>query len=121
MATKWQTCIYRSKPGFQRCKWQQVAGEPKCRRRIERDMGPDAQRLGGLASLIDDFVGAGYQRRWHGEPERFCCLEVDREFEFGRLQEWQIGWLRALKNPTDTDTGLIVLIGYAGAIADQAA
>ena len=31
-----------------------------------------------IASLIDDFVGAGYQWRWHGEPERFCGLEVDR-------------------------------------------
>ena len=31
-----------------------------------------------IASLIDDFVGAGYQGRWHGEPERFCGLEVDR-------------------------------------------
>jgi hypothetical protein len=31
-----------------------------------------------IASLIDDFVGASDQGRRHGEPERFCGLEVDR-------------------------------------------
>ena len=31
-----------------------------------------------IASLIDDFVGAGQQWRWHGEPELFCGLEIDR-------------------------------------------
>src|SRR5262249_43305811 len=73
-----------------------------------------------IGSLIDDFVGAGEQRRRHGQSERLCGFEVDRKLEFGRLQEWQVGWLRALKNAADIDTRLIILIRYAGAIADQA-
>ena len=83
--------------------------------------GQSASFNGAIASLIDDFVGAGYQRRWHREPERFRGLEVDREFEFGRLQERQIGWLRALENTTDIDARLVVLIDRAGAVAYQAA
>jgi hypothetical protein len=78
--------------------------------------GPKAD----VASLIDDLVGAGEKRRWEGESERFCGLEVDRQLELGRLQEWQIGWLRALKNTTDIGARLVVLIGYTGAVADQA-
>ena len=57
--------------------------------------------IADIASLIDDFVGAGYQRRWHGEPERFCCFEVDRQLELGRHLDRQFARLFALEDADD--------------------
>jgi hypothetical protein len=39
------------------------------------------------ASLFDHLVGGGEQRRGHGQAERLSGLEVDYEFEFGRLND----------------------------------
>jgi hypothetical protein len=33
--------------------------------------------------LFDHLVGAGEQRRWHVEAERFSGFEVDNKLEFG--------------------------------------
>jgi hypothetical protein len=40
---------------------------------------------------FDLLVGALLEKPGHVEPERFCGLEVETEFEFSRLLDWQLG------------------------------
>jgi hypothetical protein len=35
--------------------------------------------------LFDHLVGAADERRWHGEPDRLCGLEIDDEAESRRV------------------------------------
>ena len=51
--------------------------------------------------LFDHFVGGGEQRRRHGEAERLCGLEVDRELVLGRCLHWQVGRLLAFQDAVD--------------------
>ena len=46
---------------------------------------------------LGHFVGAREQRCGHFESERLSCLQVDDEFELGRLKDRQIGGLLPLK------------------------
>ncbi len=55
--------------------------------------GPEAD----IASLIDDLVGAGEQRRWEGKSERFCGLEVDRQRAHAIFAHVAQGHHRALR------------------------
>ena len=55
----------------------------------------------------------------HGEAERLGGLEIDDEFELGRLHDRQVCRLLALKNPSSIDAGSAVGIGYAGSVAHQ--
>src|SRR5262249_40774289 len=48
---------------------------------------------------FNHLVGDGEQAVRHGEPERLGSLEIDREFELGRLLDWQLYRLGALQDP----------------------
>jgi len=47
------------------------------------------------ASLFDDFVGKGEQRRGHSEAKRLRGLEVDDQLKLGRCLHRKVGSLLA--------------------------
>ena len=76
-------------------------------------------------ALLDDLVGAGEEHRRHGEPERFCRLEVYHQLEPSRLFDRQAGRLGALQNLVNQDrrppvyVGLIEDLGHQPAVVDD--
>src|SRR5262249_39626391 len=62
-----------------------------CRRTIGEEGG----------ASFDHLVGAGEQRRRHGEAERIGGREINKEIEFGRLLDRELGWLRSAQNLID--------------------
>src|SRR5437667_3662608 len=59
-----------------------------------------------VAASFDYLVGAGEQRKWDGETERLCGLEVYNQLDLRRLHDRQVGRLLALKY-------------FPGVVADQ--
>ena len=54
------------------------------------------------AVSLDHLVGGHKQRSGgHGEAKRLRRLEIDGQFEFGRLEDWNLAWPRALKDFAD--------------------
>jgi hypothetical protein len=49
------------------------------------------------ADLFNHLVGAGEQCRRHNDSKRLCGLQIDHQFELGRLFNRQVGSLRALE------------------------
>src|ERR1700740_827114 len=75
-------------------------------------LGPDFHRLDRtslrLAHSFHHLRGAGEARRGDFKAERLRSLEVDHQFEFGRLQHRQIGGLGALQKATRVNSRLTV-------------
>jgi len=74
----------------------QRAPRPPCR---------PAQTSTRGASLFDHLVGAGEDRRRHGEAERSRGLEVYDQLQPRRLLNWEIGGLGALEDSSSINAG----------------
>ena len=67
-----------------------------------------------LLALFDHLVCAEEYRGWHGQAERFGSLNVDHQFELGRLFDRQVGRLRTLENLVDENGGPTIKISKIG-------
>src|SRR5258708_40293154 len=56
-------------------------------------------------ALFDHLVGALQQRCRHFDAKRLCGLQIDHQFELGRLLDRQVARLRTLENLVDEDGG----------------
>src|SRR5262245_59875371 len=70
---------------------------------------------------FDHLVGAGEQRRWHGEAELFGSFEIDRQLVVGRVLHRKIGRLLALEDAINVNGGEPVRVGRVGRVGDEAA
>src|SRR5262245_59913857 len=61
-------------------------------------------------SSLDDLVGDGEQRRWHGEAEHARRRVVDDELELGRLHHRQVCGFRAIEYSAGIDAQLTVAL-----------
>src|SRR5712691_1538885 len=65
---------------------------------------------------LDDLVGAGEDRLWHGEAERFGSIEIDDQLEFDGLLDRQIARISASEDFVDISCGATKQIGAVGPI-----
>jgi hypothetical protein len=60
----------------------------------------------GRNPSLNHLVGKREQLIRHGEGERLCSLEINRQLEFGRLGDREVGGFGALEDATGIDAGL---------------
>jgi hypothetical protein len=70
------------------------------------DLAQETTRL--FLSLLDHFVGSREERFRHLDAQRLCRLQVDGEYELGRLLNRQVGRLGAVEDFADIDANLTV-------------
>ena len=66
-----------------------------------------------LARLFDHLVGGVHQTLRHCEAYRLRGFQIDYKIECSRLNDWQVGGLRALENSAGVDASLPVQVGDA--------
>jgi hypothetical protein len=72
---------------------------------------------------FDCLVSLGEDQGRHGEAEGLRGLQIDRQLEFGRLLDWQIGRLLSIEDASGVNAGLAFQVGEDGearSVADQA-
>ena len=84
-----------------------------------RTHAPHQRRAG--AGLLNHLVDEREERRRHVEAKCLGRLEIDDQFELGGLKHRYVSRLLALQDAAGIDTRLAKHVGYACAIADQAA
>ena len=62
---------------------------------------PLCANSGHRDALFDHLIDTGEQRRWHGEAECLCSLEVDHQLVLGRRLNRHVGRLLALEDAVD--------------------
>src|SRR6516165_2084771 len=71
--------------------------------------------------LFDHLVGAQQERLGEFQPKRLGGPNIDHQFDFRRLQHWQVGGLFAFEDAADIAASLTNLVRNVPAVAHQAA
>jgi hypothetical protein len=71
------------------------------------------------SQLVDHLVGDREQSRRKPNAKRFCGSKIDDQFEFGRLNYWQVPGLLALEDTAGIDAGLVVRLGETGSVTHK--
>src|SRR5207247_1276572 len=87
----------------------------KCRSHVSKV--PEAE----VARLFYHLVGAGEQRRWHDDAKRLSGLQIDHQFELGRLLDGQVRRFRSLENLAYVDRGAPIQIRKIRSVGHEAA
>ena len=95
--------------------WLRVRGEWPGRRAAEK-----RDELASSHHSITSTARASKAGRYV-EAEGLSCLEVDNQFELGRLQHRKLRRFGALEYPPGIDAGLAIGVGETCPVADQAA
>src|SRR4029453_17673109 len=84
--------------------------------------GPKADSCtAAILSLFDHQVGAAKQRKRHGKAEGLGGFQIDDQFDFGGLLNWEIGRLLPLENPAGVYPEQTIRLREIGSVAHETA
>src|SRR5262249_60925424 len=85
-----------------------TAARPSCIAGVEQANTAPPSRITKSRRSFDHLVGAGEQRRWHGEAELFGSFEIDRQLVVGRVLHRKVGRLLALEDAINVTGGALL-------------